>query len=1268
MTRSPTELRAAASARGIQTRFVDSGGEWRDADPDSLVRVLEALGPPPEPRALPPVVVAWNGTAPPVRVSAQAARVEGARVEGARIEGARVDVTIDVIGGGQRSWSVDLAGDSMLALPGALPFGRHRLLVEGDGIAGDSTIVSAPGRLPSGRLETPAWGVFAPLYSIRSARDRGVGDFRDLEELGARLAQYGATVTGTLPLLAAFTDAPCEPSPYSPVSRRFWNELHVDLERAVARYGNGETRAVFDALGEECAQLRATTMVDRARCAAVVDAVLDSLARQPDPDELTTFLAARPEVEDYARFRAASTRFGRDWRRWDPPLRTAPIPIEVLDGRVVRIHRWAQFLAATQLGELATRLGEHEVLLYLDLPLGSHPEGFDQWRDPDSFVNGVSLGAPPDAFFAGGQRWDLAPPHPQRCRENVFATLRRALAAHLEFASILRIDHAIGLHRQWWIPDGAPAGKGVYVTQPAEELWSVLCLAAHEAGAVLVAEDLGTVPPEVEDAIREHRAAGMFVAQWELADDRGAEPALVRAVPEHTVASLNTHDLPPFAAFWAAHPRSVDAASARDALLDTLGRSHAGVVLVSLDDLWLETEPQNQPGTVNDSNWRRRSRRPIEALHECGPTLQRLDSARRSARDPRPVGGAGVLFTALDAHLLGEGTHFDLHHKLGAHLHIDNGVAGVVFAVWAPNARRVRVVGDFDGWQHGAELIPVQRSGVWEGFVAGARAGHRYKYRIVGPHGDEHEKADPLATANELPPGNASIVTNSTFVWTDERWLEQRHDLQGPGSPISVYEVHLGSWRRDPEQPERLLGYRELAPLLAEHCLDMRFTHVELLPVMEHPFYGSWGYQVTGFFAPTARHGSPDDLRYLIDHLHGCGIGVVLDWVPAHFPDDAHGLARFDGTALYEHADPREGRHPDWGSLIFNYGRHEVAAFLVSSACCWLDDFHADGLRVDAVASMLYRDYSRAAGEWVPNRYGGRENLEALAFLRRCAEEVGRRHPAALFVAEESTAWPGVTAPLEEGGLGFTHKWDMGWMHDTLRYLARDPVHRRHHQDDITFRGLYANSERFMLPLSHDEVVHGKGSLVAKMAGDEWQQRANLRLLLGLQHGMPGASLLFMGGEFGQRREWDHDTSIDWHLLADPAHASIAAWVRVLHRLVRDQPALHERDDDPHTFEWIDCTDNAHSAFIWCRRGAHADATLVLVLNGTPVPRPGYRVGLPHPDGWELLVNSDDPRFGGSGHEVVAAVDADGIPWHSRPWSARLTLPPLGLLVYGRRS
>jgi 1,4-alpha-glucan branching enzyme len=635
-------------------------------------------------------------------------------------------------------------------------------------------------------------------------------------------------------------------------------------------------------------------------------------------------------------------------------------------------------------------------------------------------------------------------------------------------------------------------------------------------------------------------------------------------------------------------------------------------------------------------------------------------------RAPQGAAAAGVMLGELDLHLLNEGTHAELHRRLGAHLHRQDGADGAVFSVWAPSASAVVVAGDWNGWA-GDPMRPLASSGVWEAFVPGAAVGHRYKFRIRTAAGDELEKADPMARHAELPPGNASIVASSSHVWSDDAWCTSRPERQRPYAALSVYELHLGSWRRVPEEGNRSLGYREIAPLLADHCDRLGFTHVELMPLMEHPFDGSWGYQVTGFFAPTARFGTPDDLRWLVDYLHGRGIGVIFDWVPAHFPDDPHGLAGFDGTALYEHADPREGRHPDWGTLIFNYGRNEVRSFLVSSAVYWLEEFHADGLRVDAVASMLYRDYSRAPGEWVANAYGGRENLEAVAFLRQCTETVVARYPGALLIAEESTSWPGVTAPVRDGGLGFTHKWDLGWMHDTLDYLRRDPDGRSRHQNDLTFRGLYAHSERWMLPLSHDEVVHGKGSLLTKMPGDAWQQRANLRLLLGYQWGIPGGKLLFMGGELGQRREWDHDSSVDWHLLVDPDHAGLVAWVAALNAVYRSRPSLA---GGAASFNWIACTDAANSVFAWRRtsgdgvgRAEPGDET-VWVASFTAMPHPAYRIGLPRSGRWRLLLNGDDVSFGGSGYSVVAEPDAESIPWDGLPNSMTVELPPLALLVY----
>ncbi len=629
----------------------------------------------------------------------------------------------------------------------------------------------------------------------------------------------------------------------------------------------------------------------------------------------------------------------------------------------------------------------------------------------------------------------------------------------------------------------------------------------------------------------------------------------------------------------------------------------------------------------------------------------------------RSRSAAPTLLTADDLHLFNEGSHVRLYQKLGAHPLETDGVAGTHFAVWAPGAERVTVIGDFNGWDKAAHpLHPREHSGIWEGFLPGVGAGAAYKYHIASrAHGYRVDKADPFAFCQEEPPRTASVVCDLSYAWGDAEWMASRGKRNAIDGPISVYEVHLGSWRRVPEEGGRWLTYREMAPLLAAYVQEMGFTHVEFLPVTEHPFYGSWGYQVTGFFAATRRYGTPQDLMYLIDHLHQHGIGVLLDWVPAHFPTDEHGLGYFDGTHLYEHADPKQGFHPDWGSAIFNYDRHEVRSFLLSSALFWLDKYHVDGLRVDAVASMLYLDYSRKEGEWIPNRYGGRENLGAISFLRRFNEEVYRNYPDVQTIAEESTAWPMVSRPTYVGGLGFGLKWDMGWMHDTLHYLSRDSIHRRYHQNEITFRMLYAFTENYLLPLSHDEVVHGKGSLLAKMPGDDWQKFANLRLLFGYQFGMAGKKLLFMGGEIGVWNEWHHDVSLDWHLLAYPLHAGMQRLVKDLNRTYRAEPALHQYDCEPAGFEWVDCNDADASTLSFLRRGREGGPVLV-VCNFTPVVRRNYRVGVPHGGYWKEIFNSDAWDYGGNNEGNCGGVEASPDGHHGRPNCLYLTLPPLGVV------
>jgi 1,4-alpha-glucan branching enzyme len=623
-----------------------------------------------------------------------------------------------------------------------------------------------------------------------------------------------------------------------------------------------------------------------------------------------------------------------------------------------------------------------------------------------------------------------------------------------------------------------------------------------------------------------------------------------------------------------------------------------------------------------------------------------------------------------DLYLFNEGSHLRLYEKLGAHLRTVNGVTGVFFAVWAPSASHVAVIGDFNGWDSRTHpLHPRESSGIWEAFIPGVRAGTVYKYHIVNRDADySGDKTDPFGFYFQVAPLNSSIVHDLSYTWNDGDWMAHRRERNSLTAPLSIYELHLGSWRHQPGEPPRSLGYRDIAAPLAEYVKRMGFTHVEFMPLTEHPYYGSWGYQTTGYFAPTSRYGTPQDFMYLIDYLHQQGIGVILDWVPSHFPEDEHGLSFFDGTHLYEHANPQLGFHPDWKSCIFNYGRHEVRSFLLSSGTFWLDRYHADGLRVDAVASMLYLDYSRKPGEWIPNYYGGNENLGAIYFLRRLNEEVYRHYPDVQTIAEESTAWPMVSRPVYLGGLGFGMKWDMGWMHDTLHYISRDPIHRQFHHNELLFRMVYAFSENYVLPLSHDEVVHGKGSLLARMPGDPWQQFANLRLLFGYQWAQPGKKLLFMGGELGQGREWNHDASLDWHLLELPAHEGVRRWVADLNRVYYSEPALHDQDCRPGGFEWVDCNDATASIIAFLRKSSTTDSVVLVVCNFTPVPRFAYQVGVPSTGRWEELLNSDAGVYGGGGLGNLGGIEATDKPWHGRPYSLLMTVAPLSVMMFRGRA
>jgi 1,4-alpha-glucan branching enzyme len=619
------------------------------------------------------------------------------------------------------------------------------------------------------------------------------------------------------------------------------------------------------------------------------------------------------------------------------------------------------------------------------------------------------------------------------------------------------------------------------------------------------------------------------------------------------------------------------------------------------------------------------------------------------------------VLTDHDVYLFREGSHARLYEQLGCQLAPEG--RGARFAVWAPNARAVSVIGDWNGWDAQAHPLAARwdGSGIWEGEAPQAKRGDAYKYRVTSnTRGEVFEKADPFGFASELPPATGSRAWSLEYDWGDADWMAARRAANALDAPISVYEVHAGSWRRG--EDGKFLDYREFAHQLAAYVRDMGFTHVELMPITEHPFYGSWGYQTTGYFAPTARYGAPQDFMYLVDHLHRNGVGVLLDWVPSHFPTDGHGLAYFDGTHLYEHADPKQGFHPEWNSSIFNYGRNEVRAFLLSSALFWLDKYHIDGLRVDAVASMLYLDYARKEGEWIPNRHGGRENLEAIEFLRKMNELVYRDHPDCVTVAEESTAWPMVSRPTYLGGLGFGMKWNMGWMHDSLSYMQEDPVYRKYHQDRLTFSLWYAFNENFVLPLSHDEVVHGKGSLIGKMPGDSWQQFANLRALYGYMWGHPGKKLLFMGCEFGQRREWTHDDALEWWVTEQAAHGGVRRWMGDLNRVYRAEPALHQVDFAAEGFEWIDCSDAQSSVIAFLRKPRGGGAPVLVACNFTPLPRQNYVLGVPSGGTWRELLNSDAREYGGAGWGNLGGVAAAPVPAHGRPYSIGVTLPPLATL------
>jgi alpha-1,4-glucan:alpha-1,4-glucan 6-glycosyltransferase/4-alpha-glucanotransferase len=1327
----PGALLDLATAAGVLTGYVEHGGRRRTASRASLVAVLEALGHPDagrDPRGelaalqqrradelVEPITVLTAGRRMVLDVAVTADRP------------LRCEFTTE--DGTTTAWDAPTrrrGAGSRIRLDGhvELEVGYHGLTVQTSKGPATTRLFVRPEQGATGRFGSSwrATGLAAPLFTLHREAGWGCGDIADLEALGELAATHGASVLSTLPLLAGPTHPDFEPSPYLPLSRRFWHERWIDLDSLLEA---PHSTAVHDA----AASARTSALAAAARAHPLVDGMASLLAKRtvlrtllteldegPGRAELDDFLARRGDVASFARFQSICEQRGSDWRRWPARLRDGTVTDADVDPSQARYFGFVQWVAGMQLLALARHLESRGQLLALDLPLGIHPLGYDLWRNPRAYVPSLAVGAPPDRFFPGGQDWSMPLLSTARAREDGHEQFRAALRHHLGVSRMLRIDHVMGLQRLFCIPRGSTPAEGVYVSRPLDEQLAVIAIEASRHRAEIVGEDLGTVDAALRRAVTKQGIRRSYVV--ELSIPAKGRKVLAAPAPA-SVASFATHDLATFAGWWTCRDvderlatGQVDAPTADvmrterhrerarllkafpdldgidgideessppgellDAVMDVLGRSDAGVVVTQLDDAAGELDAVNLPGTsIERPNWTRRTARSLEALERDGVVARALagiDAARESASPDGTHRRRGDVETLpgpplLDADELEHfrsGRNARLHERLGAHVVERDGSTGTRFAVWAPRASWVEVVGEFNGWDGRRHpLFPDGESGIFEAFVPDLGEGVAYRYRIAAADGTApFEKVDPFASRTSLPTSTASITHSLAHQFEDEAWMSARIATQGPDRPISIYEVHLGSWRRVVEDERRPLTYAEVAPYLIDHVQRFGFTHVELMPVMDHPLYASWGYQVTSYFAPTSRYGTPDDFASLVDQLHQAGIGVVLDWVPAHFPSDDFALARFDGAPLFEHADPRRGLHPEWKSLIFDYGRGEVSSFLLSAAASWLDRFHVDGLRFDAVASMLYLDYARGPGEWEPNELGGRENLEAKAFLQTCNEVLHDQFPGVVTMAEESSAWPGVTAPLEHDGLGFDYKWDLGWMHDTLDYLAVEPAARGSIHHRVTFRSMYAASERFVLPLSHDEVVHGKGSLLARMPGDYTQRFANLRLLYGLQFTQPGKKLLFMGAEVGQLAEWAHEHSLDWHLLDEPSHRGVATLVARLNSLYHEHPALHRDDVGDGGFGWLEADDAANSVYAIDRTDG-ADDLLVVVLNASDTPKIGYEVSMPREGRYVLELSSDDPAFGGEGFEVTAVVEVTG----GEAGTARgaIDLPALGFVVF----
>lgn len=1183
--------------------------------------------------------------------------------------------------------------ETLIQLP-QLPLGYHQLTLIISDKKYHCFIISAPRQMYTERVmsQDKLYGIFSPIYALHDAQSLDCGDLGTLSRFSKYIADQGGKIVGTMPFFSSFLKENYEPSPYSPVSRMFWNELYLDLNalgidlKKYPKPKNGKKGRVID--------LKKIASFKR----EIIEKEMEKYLSRPETEkEFQTYVAENPEIKNYAWFQTQfeKSESAKDFRRKaeNPDKQTS----KESSNPTYRYHLFVQWQMAKQLKSLKKQINEQSQLLYLDLPVGVHQEGFDSWYFREDFVQNMTIGAPPDPVYKQGQNWGSPPLNPMTIRKNHYAYLINMLRNILPYVDVLRIDHVMGFNRLFWIPELCNPEEGAYVQYNTEEIYAILSVESNRYKTTFIGENLGLVPKSTNQMMKKHAMLQMHIVQYLLESKIKLTPQ-----SELMLTSLNTHDMPTFYSYC----HSIDIKnnfenkiiSAEDyekelnlrkkninklkkflqkdgdtestliqSVLKFLAQSQAQILMINIEDLWSEVYSQNIPGQKNESNWRRSlaySLEDIALLPDVKNTLDCVNLWRKNEMEPDIHAQQELRISSHDIYLFNEGRHFKLYEHLGAHPLIKNGVQGINFAVWAPNAEKVSVIGSFNSWDvNKHDMHMLEHSGIWEVFIPEAREGDLYKFHIQSKHHmHRSERSDPFAFYQEIAPKTASIIWHSHFEWNDEQWMKKRHQYQNVHAPISIYEVHLGSWRRVIEDEDRPLTYRELAPLLTEYVLSMNFTHVEFLPLMEHPFYGSWGYQTLGYFAPSSRYGSPDDFKFLIDYLHHNNIGVILDWVPSHFPNDLHGLAYFDGTHLYEHADPKKGFHPDWKSAIFNYGRHEIKSFLISSALFWLDQYHVDGIRVDAVASMLYLNYSRNEGEWIPNIYGGHENLEAIQFLKELNEVLYLNYPDIQTFAEESTAWPGVSRPTYLGGLGFGFKWDMGWMHDTLSYLSKDPIHRSYHQHQLTFRMIYAFTENFVLSLSHDEVVHGKGSLINKMPGNEWEQFANLRLLFGYMFGMPGKKLMFMGNEFGQRSEWRHEYSLDWHLLQYEYHAGIQKWVSRLNQLYKSENALHDYDHNPTGFEWIDANDSQNSVYSFLRK-SHNNEIILVLINCTPISRLMYRVGVPSSQKWHLLVSSDDKDFGGADRFPKELI-AESVPFHGREHSLTLDIPGLSMGFY----